>query len=114
MASERKTGLVMPGSLLRPTSQTPPDQLEATDSGPEESLEAPEGTESASAETRTPRARTRRKKPGGETRGRKLVLPDTVHDRLWLLARQRRQSVSSVAAEILDRGLPRFRVEREG
>jgi hypothetical protein len=45
--------------------------------------------------------------------GRKLILPDPLHDRLWLLARQRRQSVSQVAAEILDRALPRFTVTRE-
>jgi hypothetical protein len=37
-----------------------------------------------------------------------------VHDRLWLLARQKRKSVSAVAAEILDRNLPRFTVQREG
>lgn len=40
-------------------------------------------------------------------------MPDGIHDRLWLLARQRRVSVSSVAAAILDKILPRFRVERE-
>jgi hypothetical protein len=50
----------------------------------------------------------------GATRGRKLILPDEVHDRLWRVDRQRRQSVSTVVAEILDRALPRFRVEREG
>jgi hypothetical protein len=41
-------------------------------------------------------------------------LPDDVHDRLWLLARQRRTTVSTVAAEIPGRNLPRFKVEREG
>jgi hypothetical protein len=49
-----------------------------------------------------------------ETKGRKLHLPDDVHDRLRLLARQRRTSVSTVTAEILDRNLPRFRVARDG
>jgi hypothetical protein len=59
---------------------------------------------------------TRRKRPvvSTKTTGRKLHLPDDVHDRLWLLARQRRTTVSTVAAEILDRNLPRFMVEREG
>jgi hypothetical protein len=63
-----------------------------------------------------PATRTRRKRPvvASKTTGRKLILPDDVHDRLWLLARQRRQTVSAVAAEILDRNLPRFQVTREG
>jgi hypothetical protein len=51
---------------------------------------------------------------GGETNGRKLSLPDDVHDRLWLLARERRTTVSAVAADLLNRALPRFKVEREG
>jgi hypothetical protein len=57
--------------------------------------------------------RVRRPPSGAGTRGRKLHLPDDVHDRLWLLARQRRKSVSAVAAEILDRNLPRLKIERE-
>jgi hypothetical protein len=63
-----------------------------------------------------PATGSRRKRPvvASKSTGRKLVLPDDVHDRLWLLARQRRQTVSAVAAEILDRNLPRFKVEREG
>lgn len=55
-----------------------------------------------------------RRLPAGPTRGRKLHLADDLHDRLWLLARQRRQSVSVVAAGILDRALPRFTITREG
>jgi len=51
---------------------------------------------------------------GGETKGRKIHLADSIHDRLWLLARQRRTTVSAVAADILDKNLPRFKVEREG
>jgi hypothetical protein len=49
----------------------------------------------------------------GETKGRKPSLPDGVHDRLQLVAFQRRTSASAVAAEILDRNLPRLRIERE-
>jgi hypothetical protein len=41
-------------------------------------------------------------------------MPDDVHDRLWLLARQRRTTISAAAADILDRTLPRFKVERVG
>jgi hypothetical protein len=63
-----------------------------------------------------PSTRTRRKRPvvTSKTTGRKLILPADVHDRLWLLARQRKTSVSAVATEILDRNLPRFSVTREG
>lgn len=48
-----------------------------------------------------------------ETRGRKLSLSDSIHLRLWLSAQERRTTVSAIASEILDRHLPRFRVERE-
>ena len=85
---------------------------------PAEATEAAENQgrgEAASSESKAP-TRTRRKRQpvSSKTTGRKLHLPDDVHDRLWLLARQRRQSVSTVAAEILDRNLPRYRIEREG
>jgi AmiR/NasT family two-component response regulator len=40
-------------------------------------------------------------------------LPDGVFDRLQLLAIQRRKTISAVATEILDRTLPRLRIERE-
>jgi hypothetical protein len=65
------------------------------------------------AEPRPSRARRRRTPPGGETRGRKLHLPDPLHDRLKLVAFQRRTTASAIAAEILDRALPRLRIERE-
>jgi hypothetical protein len=68
----------------------------------------------AAATSSAPRARRKRPAVSTKTTGRKLHLPDDVHDRLWLLARQRRTTVSTVAAEILDRNLPRFKVEREG
>jgi hypothetical protein len=50
---------------------------------------------------------------GGGGRGRKLNLPDAVYDRLQLTAIQRRTTASAIAAEILDRNLPRLRIERE-
>ncbi len=63
----------------------------------------------------TGRARRKRPPVSTKTTGRKLHLPDDVHDRLWQLARQRRRTtVSIVATEILDRNLPRFTVSREG
>ena len=114
MASERKTGLgTLPAGLLRPTTphETIPPEPEA---GPEESAEPGEGPGGTIESRPTTRARRKRPVVTSKTTGRKLILPDDVHDRLWLLARQRRQTVSAVAAEILDRNLPRFTVSREG
>jgi hypothetical protein len=113
MASERKTGLgTLPPGLLRPT--TPHETIPfEPDAGPDDA--DGQGRGDASAEAK-PAVKGRRKRPvvASKTTGRKLILPDDVHDRLWLLARQRRQSVSAVATEILDRNLPRFQVTREG
>jgi hypothetical protein len=61
-----------------------------------------------------PAARRKAARPREEeTRGRKLSLPDSIHIRLWLCAQERRMTVSAIATEILDKHLPRFRVERE-
>jgi hypothetical protein len=99
--------------LMRPT--TP---LETMPPEPIASLEEPvdPGEEQGGSAEAKPTTKARRKRPlvASKTTGRKLVLPDDVHDRLWLLARQRRQTVSAVATEILDRNLPRFTVSREG
>jgi hypothetical protein len=115
MAAERKTGLgPLPAGLLRPTPPPEPTAGAGPIDGPDEAGEPAEGQgRGATLEVRTPRMRVRRAPSGAGTRGRKLHLPDDVHDRLWLLARQRRKSVSAVAAEILDRNLPRLKIERE-
>ena len=63
------------------------------------------------APKRTRRVRTA---PAGKTRARNLHLSDDVHDRLWLLARDRRTTVSAVANNLLDKALPRFEVKRQG
>ena len=114
MASERKTGLgTLPAGLLRPTTPhetIPPEP----DTGPDEAGDQIEGQGGATEAKPATRARRKRPVVVGKTTGRKLILPDDVHDRLWLLARQRRQTVSAVAAEILDRNLPRFTISREG
>jgi hypothetical protein len=65
-------------------------------------------------ESRTPRARRKRPPVPTATKGRKLHLPDEIHDRLWMLARQRRSTVSAVATELLDKALPRWTITREG
>lgn len=47
---------------------------------------------------------------GDKVKGRKLTLPDGVFDRLVLTAIKRGSTASAVAAEILDRNLPRLRI----
>jgi hypothetical protein len=100
--------------LLRST--TPPETIPPESADDQVEGRGGETVRVDAAEARTPAPKSRRKRApvGGETKGRKLSLPDDVHDRLWLLARQRRTTVSAVAADILDRALPRFKVEREG
>lgn len=96
--------------MLRPTvprlesadGQSAPDDGEAESRG-ETSLE------SQPAPTRTRRKRTA---PTGKTQGRKLHLTDDVHDRLFFLARTRKQSVSAVANDLLDKALPKFELKR--
>jgi hypothetical protein len=104
----------LPANLLRPT--TPPDAEDSALSAESEASEpTPAEGQGRGGDARPAKARrTRRPAVSTETKGRKLHLPDDIHDRLWMLAHQRRTTVSAIAAEILDRNLPRWRVEREG
>jgi hypothetical protein len=60
------------------------------------------------------RSRRRRTATVTKAKPRNVRLSDDVHDRLWMLARQRRQSVSAVANDLLDTSLPRWVVKKEG
>jgi hypothetical protein len=71
------------------------------------------GANEPASEPKRSRSRRAAAATVGETRGRKLSLPDSVFDRLQLTAIQRRKTISAVAAEILDRNLPRLKIERE-
>lgn len=97
---------------MRPTIQAKPPEPADEDEGDEADQEQEQGRGESPAPK--PTRRRRRPAPSGETRGRKLHLPDEIHDRLWLMARQKRTTVSAVATDLLDKALPRFRVEREG
>jgi hypothetical protein len=59
---------------------------------------------------RKPKARGRRVAVGEKVRGRKLQLPDSVFGRLSLHAIKRKTNASAIAAEILDRNLPKHRI----
>jgi hypothetical protein len=94
----------MPAALIRPTAMPTPHEANGETST--ELLEDPvdgdgqgrgEANGSASA-------------AGDKGKGRKLTLPDGVFDRLVLTAIKRGSTASAVAAEILDRNLPRLRI----
>jgi hypothetical protein len=114
MATAKERGIPsLASALLRPsTTPTQPEQVEADPVEDQAEAEIEQGRGAVPSEPK-PRSRTRRATTGGETRGRKLSIPDSVFDRLQLTAIQRRKTISAVAAEILDRNLPRLRIERE-
>jgi hypothetical protein len=98
----------VPANLYRPASAEPVDDPAIADES------EGRGDAAATAEPRAVKSTRRKRAPVvGETKGRKLSLPDAVFDRLQLLAFQRRTSASAIATEILDRNLPRLRIERE-
>jgi hypothetical protein len=104
----------MPAALIRPTAMpTPPESNGDTGA---ELLEDPvdgEGQSRGEASGSTRRASKRRPRAsavGDKGKGRKLTLPDAVFDRLVLTAIKKGSTASAVAAEILDRNLPRLRI----
>jgi len=117
----------VPKGLFRPTTagpDMPPDAgNEDASAGPvvtatgNATADADEpqgrGEPAAAGEPRAPRTRRKRPVAGGETKGRKLSLSDAIYDRLQLAAIQKRTTVSAIAADILERNLPRLRIERD-
>ena len=96
--------LLRPTAPAEPPANVPPDDIETEErDDPAGELQAP-----------PPKARRKRPAPAGKTKARNLRLTEDVHDRLWLLARQRKQSVSAVANDLLDRALPRWELKRQG
>jgi hypothetical protein len=108
MASEKRTGMTIPAGILQPT--TPPEDPAPAEEG--------QGGDSAAATPEPKLPRVRKKKAAGPTsekvEGRRLYLSEDVHFRLRMLAYQRGQKISEVAQEVLDRGLPRYDVNRVG
>lgn len=99
---------------MRPTTRPEAEPTDLVDeTAAAEDAEQGRGDGVPEARATKPR-RKRTAASSGPAKGRKLHLPDDIHDRLWLLARQRRTTVSAVAVELLDKVLPRWRVDREG
>jgi len=104
----------MPAALIRPTVMpTPPESdgetapESADDPGDDEGQGRGDSNGSA---RRTTRRRPRASAVGEKGKGRKLTLPDSVFDRLVLTAIKKGSTASAVAAEILDRNLPRLKI----
>jgi hypothetical protein len=108
MASEkRSTGMTIPAGILQPTTPH------------EDPVPAEEGQGGEATSVPEPKLhRARKKKAAGPStekfEGRRLYLSEDVHFRLRMLAYQRGQKISEVAQEVLDRGLPRYDVNRVG
>ena len=119
MSANGNRGVTLPSALIRQTPAATPRRPES-DPDAEPADDAAEGADAGEGQggAREPRpSRARRaRKPAAEGPGqpRKLTLPDDVYERLRLQAMQKKTTASAIAAEILNRGLPRFRVEREG
>jgi hypothetical protein len=99
---------------MRPTAPALAPEPESDDAGQADEAEgrgdaAPDLQ--SSPKRRRPRTTTT---PAGKTKARNIRLSDDVHDRLWQLAHQRKQTVSAVANELLDKTLPRWEVKRQG
>jgi hypothetical protein len=108
MASNGR-GVTLPATLIRSSDPTPLDEGHGTDTQPDAGDEG-----QGRASDRPARAGRKRRPPaGGPARAYKLHLPESVGDRLHLLALQRRTTASAVAAELLDRALPKLRIERD-
>jgi hypothetical protein len=103
----------LPSALIRPTA--PPDDATA-EVAEGESIEPAEGQGRGAAEVRAAASRPRRRRPvatAEKTNKRGLYLTDAIWERLQLEAIRKRTTVSAVAGEVLERNLPRLRIERE-
>lgn len=110
MANPR--GMTLPSALIRPTAPLEPD---APDSIEADGVEANEGQGGASAESRAG-AKPRRRRvvaPSEKTSKRGVYLTDSVWERLQYEAIRKRTNVSAILGDVLNRTLPRFKVERE-
>jgi hypothetical protein len=102
----------MPAALIRPTTPTPPEANgEAVAEPLEDAAEGDgQGRGEANGSPRKPARRKARPAAGEKCSAHKLSLPDSVFTRLELTAIKRGSTASAVAAEILDRNLPRLRI----
>ena len=108
---EKKTGLSMPAGILQPTT---PLEDPLADEGQGGSPARDDGQEAKLGSKAARKNKVAGKASSGKVEGRKLYLPEDIHFRLRMLAYQRGQKLSECAVEVLDKGLPRWNVDRIG
>jgi hypothetical protein len=100
--------LTVPAGILQPTAP-PEDPPAAEEQG---------GGKDEAQDARTARTTRKNKLAGkassGKVEGRKLYLSEDLHFRLRMLSYQRGLSLSECAAEVLDKALPKWDVNRVG
>ena len=101
----------MPAGILQPT--TPLDDPPAEE-GPGSGPIRDDGPEAKLGPKAARKNKVSGKASSGKVEGRKLYLPEDIHFRLRMLAYQRGQKLSECAVEVLDKGLPRWNVDRIG
>ena len=104
----------MPAALIRPTAMPTPPEANG-EAGTEALFDDPadgdgQGRGEANGGARKPSRRRPRPAAGEKSGAHKLTLPDAVFTRLELTAIKRGSTASAIAAEILDRNLPRLRI----
>ena len=104
-----KTGMALPAGILQPTTR--PEEEPAVDEGQGGKDESPDAKGATRA---TRKNRISGKAASSKVEGRKLYLPEDVFFRLRMLAYSRNQKLSECAAEVLDKALPRWNVDRIG
>jgi hypothetical protein len=107
--AERKSGLTVPAGILQPT--TPLDELPPAE---EQGTAKDDGQEARGGPRGARKNKVQVKGSSGKVEGRKLYLPEDLYFRLRMLAYQRGQKLSECAAEVLDKALPKWNVDRIG
>jgi hypothetical protein len=101
--------LTVPAGILQPTTlpETPePEEERGGSNGRDDGQEA--------KASRSRKNQVTAKASSSKVEGRKLYLPEEIHFRLRMLAYQRGQKLSECAAEVLDKALPKWNVDRVG
>jgi hypothetical protein len=109
--AEKRTGLTVPAGILDPTM--PPEDSQA-DEGQGDIVAQDEAQESKVVAKASRRNKVTNKASSGKVEGRRLYLSEDVHFRLRMYAYQKGQKLSDAAEEVLDRGLPKWDVNRVG
>src|SRR4051794_10350048 len=114
MASNNRGVPAIGAALIRPTR---PESDEPTEpSPPDDAAEADGAQGRGAAEARLAAKGGRRRrldKPADKTDKRGLYLTRAVWERLQLEAIRKQTTVSAVAGDVLERNLPRLRIERD-